>query len=319
MYTPLLIKYNPTKLDDFNIDNFTKDLINTYIKHDKILFLIQGNNYSGKSSLINVILNIYYNYSKKEINDNTIYINLLKEQGINYYRNEIKNYCQIYNFNNKIKKTIILDDLDILNEQCQQIFSTLINKYEDINFIISCNDIQKIKSNIIHKFEVIKIDIITNEYLLKLLNNILFNENISLCENTKLFLIKSSNYSISNMINIIEKIKIIGYDYIDSIEKIICNILINEFNTYIELCKNNNFIEAMNFILNIHDTGYSVIDILDEFFIYIKNYSNLSDKYKYEITKLLCKYINIFYNIHEDSIELIFLTNNIIYIFKDIS
>ena len=64
------------------------------------------------------------------------------------------------------------------------------------------------------------------------------------------------------------------------------------------------------------NNGFSVIDILEEFFLYIKFHSDLDDKYKYEIIKLICKYINIFHNIHEDSIELIFLTNNIRNIFN---
>ena len=52
----------------------------------------------------------------------------------------------------------------------------------------------------------------------------------------------------------------------------------------------------------------SIILITKKFIFYI---INIKYKYKYEIIKLICKYINIFHNIHEDGIELIFLTNNI--------
>jgi septum formation topological specificity factor MinE len=37
---------------------------------------------------------------------------------------------------------------------------------------------------------------------------------------------------------------------------------------------------------------------------------------KYEIIKVLCKYITVFHNIHEDEIELALFTNNIIKLFN---
>ena len=63
------------------------------------------------------------------------------------------------------------------------------------------------------------------------------------------------------------------------------------------------------------DNKFSVGDILDSLFLYIKHCSVLTEKEKYKIVPLLCKYITIFYDIHEDSIELIFLTNNLLDIF----
>tara|TARA_B100000287_G_C20645810_1_gene785089 strand:- start:372 stop:1343 length:972 start_codon:yes stop_codon:yes gene_type:complete len=314
-YISLINKYKPNSIDDFNIDELSKQLLRVYIKNNIMSFVIQGNSSTGKSSLINVLLNLYYK-DKNTINNNTIYINLLKEQGINYYRNELKNFCHINNISNlKVKKTIILDDLDLLNEQCQQIFNTFINTYENINYIISCNDIQKIKSTIINKFELIRINNINSHFLIQILDKILFEENINLNDNCKDFVIKSSNYSIPNMINIIEKVKLIEKNTninIDSLENITCNILLNDFKTYLSLCSNNKIKEATKFIISICNNGYSVIDILEEFFSFIKNHSNLEDKYKYQIVKIICSYIHIFNNIHEDQIELIFLTNNII-------
>ena len=282
--------------------------------------MINGGTGYGKSSLINVILNKYYENDKTSLSNNTIYINLLKEQGINYYRNELKNYCQINNFvNSKKKKTIILDDLDLLNEQCQQIFNTFINNFENINFIISCNDKNKIKSTIINKLELIKINNVDDIFIRKRIDKILENENLKLDNKCKELIIRASNMSVPNMINILEKINLITsnncIDY-NLLENVSYNIMLNDMSKYIELCKRDNLKEARDHILNMCKNGFSVIDILEEFFLYIKFHSNLDDNYKYEIIKLICKYINIFHNIHEDSIELIFLTNNLRNIFN---
>lgn len=319
-YTPLLIKYKPKELIDINIDENTKDIINIYLKNNIMSFLITGNNSSGKSSLITVLLYLYYNKDTNMINDNTIYINLLKEQGINYYRNEIKNFCEINNFNIKTKKTIVLDDLDLLNDQCQQIFSVFISKYPNINFIISCNDILKIQSNIINKLELIKIKNIDNKFLSNIFDKIILKEKLIIDKTIYEFIIKSSNLSISNMLNTIDKINLINNTFLKSdtkiLEKIISNILTSDLELYFDYCKKNKLKEAITHILNLCKIGYSVIDIYDEIFNYIKNNSTLEDKYKYNIIKIICKYINIFHNIHEDSIELVFFTNNIINVLK---
>jgi DNA polymerase III gamma/tau subunit len=316
-YVPLIIKYNPQNLDNINLYQVTKDIVNVYLENKIMKFFIHGNICSGKSSLINVLLNLYYNNDKKLIEKNTIYINLLKEQGISYYRNEIKHFCEINNFNFNYKKTIVIDDLDLLNEQCQEVFNVFITNYENINFIISCNDILKIKKTIVNKLELIRINNIDKNFLYKILINILNKENISLQKNTIDFIIKTSNLSISNMINMLEKINLIGInDILENditiIENIICNIMTSDFNEYISLCESKNIKESVLHIMKLYNKGYSVIDIYEEFFMYIKNISTLNDEKKYKIIKLICKYIHIYNNLHEDPIELIFLTNHII-------
>ena len=62
---------------------------------------------------------------------------------------------------------------------------------------------------------------------------------------------------------------------------------------------------------DINDFGYSVIDIFDYFFEYIKITSKLNEEEKYTLIPYLCKYITIFYNLHESNIELALFSNNI--------
>jgi len=307
MNKTILKKYKPKVLEDINIDDDMKKIINLYLKNNKLYFLINGNSTIGKTSLINILLNEYY--KNTNIIDNIIHINLLKEQGINFYRNELKNYCQINNLYTKIKKTIIIDDIDYLNVQSQQLFNSLINNYENINFIISCNNLNKIDNNFFQKLELIKINNTTNDFLYKILNKILKEEKLEIDDNNKTKIIKSSNYCIPNMINILEKISIINNN--DNIDELVCNILTNDINKYINYCKENKYEEAILELDKMYNNGYSVIDILDEIMIYIKMDNDLKDENKYKIIKIICKYINIFNNIHEDNIELLFLTNNI--------
>ena len=69
--------------------------------------------------------------------------------------------------------------------------------------------------------------------------------------------------------------------------------------------------EAIKLIYNIFDKGYSVIDILDNYFIFIKNTNCVNEEQKYNIIPHICKYIAVFNEIHEHEIELALFTNNI--------
>lgn len=303
-------KYLPTEFSELNIDNQKIKLIESYLKNKKLFFLIYGNQLTGKTTLINMILDKYY--SKEEKKSNVLYFNILKDQGINYFRNDLKNYCQINNniTNKKIKKTIVFDDMEMLSDQCQIIISTLINNYPNINFILSCNDLNKVNTSIMNILEKINLNPITNEYLLKIFNKITSKIDLTFNKEEVNFLINASNLSISKLINHINKALIIDNKY--KLKDEVTNILIRDFDNYINLCKNSKYKEAFNFIINFYNNGFSVIDILDDLYIYIKIHSNLQDEKKFMLLKYICNYVNIFNNIHEHEIELIFLTNNII-------
>lgn len=311
--------YKPTNLSDINLNNETIELINIYLKNNKMLFLIHGPSLSGKTSLINILLKKYYNSSN--YNDNIIYINLLKEQGINYFRNEIKNFCQIHNSSNIKQKSIIIDDFDSLNELTQKILITYINKYNNINFILSCSDLNKIVPSTRYLLEIIRIEHLDTMFLEKILNKVIKKTNMVLEENIKKKLLDDYNKNIPFFMNKVLEINIIfinsnyiieekNYDFLDN------NILIN-IDNYLNLCKNNKVKEAKKLILELHNIGLSVIDILDNIIYYVKNINkNLNEEYRFKIIKLITNYINIFNNLHEDKIELLFLTNNIIKILK---
>jgi DNA polymerase III gamma/tau subunit len=119
------------------------------------------------------------------------------------------------------------------------------------------------------------------------------------------------------MINYIEKIFIYGKPIdLETCKNICSSISFQKFKTYIENAKQNNLQEAINVLYDIHDYGYSVIDILDFFFTFVKQTDILAENVKYQIIPYLCKYITVFHDIHEDEIELALFTNNLIDIMK---
>ena len=95
------------------------------------------------------------------------------------------------------------------------------------------------------------------------------------------------------------------------------NISFLNFEDYIHLILDKKLKEAIHLIYEIYDKGYSVMDILDNFFIFMKSTNILTEDQKYMIIPYICKYISIFHNIHEDEIELSLFTNNILEILSD--
>ena len=319
--------FKPIEFEDFNLSNNDLNLLKIFIENNKLNFIINGDTSSGKTSLINVIINKYYDLDnrdekdKKNINDNNVLtINILKDQGIQYYRNEVKNFCNSCSIIKDKKKILIIDSIDNINEQNQYVFKNYIEKYNNINYIISCNDINKIYESLLHKLEIIKIKPTNYDFLYDLYVKINKTIKIDLNKNEYEYLINISENSIPCLINNIEKINLLNIknekNKIEIIKNCSSIILENNFKVYIELCIDNKVKEAYEYIKNIYNDKYSVIDILDNLISYIKVCNNMNKEIKYKILKILIKYIDIFYNHHEDSIELLFVTKNITEIYN---
>jgi hypothetical protein len=73
---------------------------------------------------------------------------------------------------------------------------------------------------------------------------------------------------------------------------------------------------AVLILYEVHEYGYSVIDILDYFFSFVKMTDKIDEEMKYQILPFLCKYITIFHKVHEDVIELAFFANNLLMLFN---
>jgi hypothetical protein len=64
-------------------------------------------------------------------------------------------------------------------------------------------------------------------------------------------------------------------------------------------------------LYEIYDYGYSVIDIFDYFFTFVKYSAQLQEDDKYKMIRILCEYISVYHNIHEHPIELALFTGEL--------
>jgi len=330
-------KFQPIYFDEFEINDNIMGILNTLITMNNLNILFIGGIGYGKTSLLNALIKEYYRYNVNgpivngpivngpivngpivnesvDYSDNILHINSLKEQGINYYRNDVKTFCQTSSIIKGKKKIVVLDDIDFINEQSQQVFRNCIDKYShNVHFISSCSNIQKVIESLQSRFTIIKINPLRRENMTRILTKIKDSENICIDSDAESFVLDICNNTVKTLINYMEKFKLLNIRITLELATNVCtNISFHSFKEYTELIKTGQLVDALKLFYNIHDKGYSVMDILDNYFLFVKITHMLTEDEKYKIIPIICKYITIFYNIHEDEIELALFTNNLI-------
>jgi DNA polymerase III delta prime subunit len=308
-------KYKPYFLHEFSMDPIMNQILRTLFEIDDLNTLFIGSPGSGKTTILYAIIREYYGLSKRDTipETNILFINTIKEQGINYFRNEMKTFCQSKCSIYGKKKMIIIDDIDTVNEQGQQVFRNYIDKYhQNVHFISVCTNIQKVIESIQSRVNILKIYPPSLSTIETTMEYIINREQIKIDDKSKEYLLLISRTSIRILINHLEKLYIYGepitYDLCVKMCSSISDVIFEE---YIESMKTGYLKRAIKIIYGISDNGYSVIDILDFFFQFIKQTNSIDEELKYQIIPLLCKYITAFHKVHENTLELVFFTNNL--------
>jgi len=312
-------KYQPQKINEFLMEQDTLDLIHILIKMDKFNILFIGESGCGKTSMIHAIVREYYtNISERNIDNNILTISSLKEQGIHYYRNELKIFCQTKSSIPNKKKMVIIDDIDMLNEQCQQIIRNYIDHYSNnVHFLASSYNIQKVLESLQSRLMIVRLNPLSKENMNFFLKKIQERENIILQPSAEEFLLKIVNYNMKTLINYMEKFKLLDVPLItlDITKQLSTSVNFVIFENYVQFIKNKELDKAVKLLYTIYDKGYTVMDILDCFFLFVKTTDCLKEEDKYQWIPLICKYITIFHTIHEEELELALFTNESLKIF----
>tara|TARA_Y100000992_G_scaffold172953_1_gene116567 strand:+ start:4099 stop:5058 length:960 start_codon:yes stop_codon:yes gene_type:complete len=315
MDIPYLFKYRPKTISAFRLKPDIESILHYFITHNSLVLLLIGESGTGKTSLLECIIRNYFkdNTSEKK-NENILYINSLSEQGIVYFRQEVYTFCQSKSTIQGKHKIIVLDDIDKLNEQSQQIFHSCIDKFSDkVNFILSCTNTLKTNQHILNKVFKIKLHAFSYATLTDIMDSITTKEGIIIEDDVKDYIIQLCNYSIRMLLNYLEKFKLMNKPIdMTTCKSLITNISFSTFKTFTDMCiYEKNIKDSISLLYELYDHGYSVSDILDNYFLYIKHDTEMTEELKFKIITLICKYIIIANELHEDEIELVFFANRL--------
>lgn len=313
-------KYKPFQIEDFQASHDFLSILRALFTMDDLNILFVGDANSGKTSFLYAIVREYYGIANNSPlpENNIMFINNLKEQGINFFRTEMKTFCRSHSSIYGKKKMILIDDMDSINEQSQQVFRNYIDKYKrNVNFVFTCSNTQKIIESIQSRVHILYIKSLNNSQIRIITDSIIKKESININEDAKEYIVKISDGAIRNVINNLEKVYIYSLGNttdnisIETCRKLCSNISLQQFELYIQSFHQRDISKSIQILYNIHDYGYSVIDILNYFFAFIKVTDLLDETHKYKIIPIICKYITIFNKIHENVIELALFTNEI--------
>ena len=310
-------KYKPYFVKDFSVNQKFKDVLNSFLKIDDLNVLVCGPSSCGKTCLLYALIRDYYGLKKNDPipENNIMMINTLKEQGINYYRNEMRTFCQSRCSIYGKKKLVIVDDLDLISDQCQQVFRNYIDKYKNnVHFVSVCTTLEKVIESIQSRLHIVHMDLPQKEDVQTIMNNVIAKEQMIIDSESKQYILHFTNYQLREVLNYLEKLFILKDKETITLEEIkqsTSSMSFHHFEQYIQELRHHNVSNAIKILYNIYDYGYSVIDIYDFFFHFVKITPLLQEKEKYLILPLLCKYITYFHNIHEDIIESVLFTNDL--------
>ena len=252
------------------------------------------------------LIRYYYGLQSDEpFNENNIlFIHALKDQGIHFFRNEMKSFCQSRPcLPNQKKKMIVVDDLDTYPQQSQQIFCNYMDKYRNnIVFVSVCSSLEKVIESIQSRIHILVLPIPTATYMQQLMQKIMDSESIVLSDTMKSWILHTSQGSPRKVMNYLEKIAILDQE--GELQDIASSIPWELFDQFIAYAQSGKNLAATRILYNMYDCGYSVIDILDTFFSFLKLTQHVGRQEKYKIIIVLCHYITQFHTVHEHSLEL---------------
>lgn len=317
----LINKYKPKNITDFFFPKNIENLVNTIVNTEQYNLLITGNHSTGKTSLIKFLVSKYYNIPIKDdnnkidtLNNNILFVTPLKDIGIHNFRSEIKIFCQTYCTIKNKNKFVIIDDIDLMNDQIQQVMRNIIDSYKNnVYFICSCTNSSKVIENIQSRLFILKLPNTNSERLKLIYDRINKIEQFNIENNEVIdILIKLSNNSPAVLINYLD-VFILLDTQITKVKMLeLCTTInFSLYDKYFDLLNQHNIGESINCLMSFTYQGYSVMDVYDSMFNYIKFTEKISEETKYTIIPIICKYITIFHELHEDEIELAFFTNTI--------
>lgn len=307
-------KYKPQILKDFGFDEKFNNNFELFLENNIFDILFIGNPGCGKSCFLDYLINVYYNdVSKYDRNENILVINQMKDTSVQYFRQNMKIFCQSYCTISNKKKLIIIDDIDNINEHCQQILRSYIDNYnKNVHFIFTCSTLNKVLNSIQSRLQIVTLPAITSTHMQKIANNICKAENINITNCAMQILIQLSNISLRRLYGFLQLFYLYGSSINEDNIFNICNVIpFSELNNYFNHISNRDIKSAVSQLFKYVENGYSCIDIYEHILLHVKNCKSLCDNFKYFVIQKLANYMCIFYEFHEDPIELSLFTNAI--------
>jgi len=304
MKLSFLMKYRCNSFDDLCTAHAGVLRAMVAKKYGRIMLM--GEPGTGKSTIVEVLLNEIY--SGKNRSEAVLRISTLLDQGIQFIRNDVKTFCQTCS--SHIQKTLVLDDFDTLPESSQRLFLNYMDCYPCVHFIVTATCPSKLTDGLDSRLILFKLTPFPKSFLRSEAERIAISEHIPYESGALDTLVQHCGSSVRTMLNAMEKLALLGGATESTVLGNCIHIDMHALHKFTRLVETLQELDAIDVLYGIYESGFSVMDILDTYFIFIKT-SEMEEARKYAILKIVAKYITIFNTVHEHGIELLFFVHEL--------
>lgn len=304
-------RYKPKRVNELLIDDHTINLLEFLIQVREINILFYGEHHSGKTCIIRTILNELK--QKNMLKEKNIFdLNNLNDQTFVQNMNDLKIFCS-----SAIVKTdmfvVVIDNIDDFNENNQQNLKNLVeNSKDNIYFLCSITNINDLIEPLQSQLLQISCKGLDKNKVVQLFHEINDLEKLNLNHDEINKIIEHSQYDFNIILKYIEKVYLYG-DPRNIDNSFFTNIEKKHYINFIQACKENKINDANNILIDLSKKGFFFLDILEEFYQYIKQ-----QDINYDFLHLICKYTDRFYDGYDDEIQYFFFTHDSIQILNSV-
>jgi len=319
MESHIKIKYSPTQLA--HVQDTHKDLselLGSLLRADSIAILFCATKYGGKTTFLTIMLEEYFKGGEvddeklpsEKIEQNILRVNQWSaDQGILFYRDNLKTFCRTSSCIKNKKKVIVVDDIDCLSESRQQMFRNCIDKYKhSIHFIFTCTNVSRVLSSIQSRLLILKITPLTLDQTRILFQNMLLKEKLhAIDDNMSGYLTKLASGNMKRLMTYLEVLKL----YQPRIEEMskpfimdLCSTIpFSQLSIFLKACIRDRDIERG--LGELRKMPFSLLDILDNILSYVKreefeSLCILTEVEKHYVINVIGKYVALLHTLHED-------------------
>ena len=302
-------KYFPQTLNDLPLDNKFIQILQKCISNNMLQILLVGDDDYIKLMVLQTIIKTLEIPRSEQL-----FISQIKDQGVTNMRYEIKHFSQTPSPNSK--KILVIDDIHMFSENIQKLFINNIDKWsKNIYIVVTCNNVYSVDECLVSRLFPLNIPEMKKETLMKHIDKICQIEHINLNKCYQEFIIQIAESNLQTIYHILHKCKLLQYDKeVDyNLLKHTCTLIhVDEMREYFSIAKQGQLKKGYEYLMTISDKGYSVLDILNEMYLFIKITNLLNEEEKYMSCKIISSYIVHFITIHEEELELLLFTQEII-------
>jgi replication-associated recombination protein RarA len=304
-------KYSPQKIKDLPFDNQFNKILQQFIDINLIrVVLISADSFS-KTCVINALIK-----SMTIRSQDVMFLSQFKDQGVNNIRSEVKLFSQIAKTNEGNKRILVIEDIDTYTDNIQKLFINNIDKWsQNINFLVTSSNLYSINPSLLSRLLPLPIPHIQSPIITRVIQDISKQEHIEVTTDMIDIIINLSENNLLTVFHILEKCSLLQAQTKLTIEiiKESCTIIhVELLEHYFEMLRDKNLKGGYEHLISIVKNGYSVIDILNELYLFVKITQKLTEPQKYQCFKILSHYIVNFITIHEEELELLILTSDLV-------